>query len=85
MSFFFLRAGLAEVVDDDVECGEEGVYVEHKESVPFPTGSVLGKPTLERGHLPLKLPTDNSHQAFKRLVWVEITIPVSRQKLTEGD
>jgi hypothetical protein len=26
---------------------------------------VLGKSTLIRGHLPLKFPTDNSHQAFK--------------------
>ena len=60
----FLRAGLAEVVCDDVECGEEGVHVEHEESVPFPWGSV-GKPTLGHGHLPLKfLRADNSHQAF---------------------
>ncbi|MGF1470392.1 MAG: hypothetical protein ACFB50_01465, partial [Rubrobacteraceae bacterium] len=46
------------------KCGEEGVHVEHEESVPFPSGSV-SKPTLERGHLPLKSRTDNSHQTFK--------------------
>ncbi|MGF1473315.1 MAG: choice-of-anchor Q domain-containing protein, partial [Rubrobacteraceae bacterium] len=46
-----------------VKCGEEGVHVEHEESVPFPSGSV-SKPTLERGHLPLKSRTDNSHQTF---------------------
>src|SRR5215213_4093273 len=44
--------GAAEVINDDVECGEEGVHIEHG-SVPFPTGSG-GKPTLVRGHLPLK-------------------------------
>ena len=54
----------AEVVNDDVKCGEEGVHVEHEESVPFPVGSG-GKPTLRRGHLPLKYPPYNSHQAFK--------------------
>src|SRR3989337_2147636 len=59
------RTGLAEIVHDDVECGEEGVHVEHEESVPFPSGSVLGKPTLIRGHLPLKFLTANSPQAFK--------------------
>jgi hypothetical protein len=32
----FWRLGLAEVVCDEVECGEEGVHVEHEESVPFP-------------------------------------------------
>ncbi|MGF1471945.1 MAG: phosphoribosyltransferase, partial [Rubrobacteraceae bacterium] len=48
------------------KCGEEGVHVEHEESVPFPSGSV-SKPTLERGHLPLKSRTDNSHQTFKDL------------------
>jgi len=62
----FWRTGLAEVIHYDVECGEEGVHVDHEESVPFPSGLVLGKPTLVRGHLPLKFPTDNSHQAFKR-------------------
>jgi hypothetical protein len=36
---FFVRAGLAEVVDHNVECGEEGVHINH-ESVPFPSGSV---------------------------------------------
>jgi hypothetical protein len=56
--------GLAEVVDDDVECGEEGVHIEHG-SVPFPMGSG-GKPTLRRGHLPLKSSPPNSHQAFNR-------------------
>jgi enamine deaminase RidA (YjgF/YER057c/UK114 family) len=55
--------GLAEVIDDDVECGEEGVHIEHG-SVPFPTG-LGGKPTLRRGHLPLKSSPPNSHQAFK--------------------
>src|SRR5829696_2963695 len=58
--------GLAEVIDDNVKCGEEGVHVEHEESVPFPSGSG-GKPTLERGHLPLKSSPPNSHQAFN--VW----------------
>lgn len=61
----FRRAGVAEVVDHNVECGEEGVHhVEHEEeSVPFLSG--LGsKPTLRAGHLPLKSSTDNSHQAF---------------------
>src|SRR5919112_5286085 len=57
----FGEVGLAEVVDHNVECGEEGVHVEHR-SVPFPSGSG-GKPTLERGRLPLKFRTDNSHQA----------------------
>ncbi len=61
----FWLTGLAEVIHYDVECGEEGVHVDHEESVPFPSGSVLGKSTLIRGHLPLKFPTDNSHQAFK--------------------
>src|SRR3712207_2075090 len=46
----FRRTGVAEVVDDDVECGEEGVHVEHEGPVPFLWGSV-GKPTLARGHL----------------------------------
>jgi hypothetical protein len=32
----FWRLGLAEVVCDEVECSEEGVHVEHEESVPFP-------------------------------------------------
>src|SRR5215207_9209622 len=56
--------GLAKVIDDDVECGEEGVHVEH-ESVPFPTAGLGGKLTLRRGHLPLKSSAPNSHQAFK--------------------
>src|SRR5215207_7824370 len=56
--------GLAKVIDDDVECGEEGVHVEH-ESVPFPTAGLGGKLTLRRGHLPLKSSAPKSHQAFK--------------------
>src|SRR5215204_1546646 len=60
----FRRAGVAEVVDHNVECGEEGVHIEHEESVPFPSESG-GKPTLECGHLPLKSSSYNSHQAFK--------------------
>ena len=56
--------GLAEVVGDDVECGEEGVHVDQESSVPFPKG-LVGKPTLRRGHLSLKSSTGNSHQAFK--------------------
>jgi hypothetical protein len=54
---------LAEVVDHNVKCGEEGVHIDH-ESVPFPSG-LVSKPTLVRGHLPLKSSPDNSHQAFK--------------------
>jgi hypothetical protein len=30
------RLRVAEVVDHNVEYGEEGVHIEHKESVPFP-------------------------------------------------
>src|SRR5215210_454665 len=60
----FGRMGVAEVVNHNVKCGEEGVHIEHEESVPFPSGSG-GKPTLACGHLPLKSPTGNSHQAFK--------------------
>jgi hypothetical protein len=59
----FWRLGVAEVVDHNVEYGEEGVHIEHKESVPFPWGSV-SKPTLANGHLPLKFCPNNSHQAF---------------------
>ncbi len=62
----FLRAGLAKVVHHDVECGEEGVRVDH-ESVAFPSGIGIGKPTLDHGHLPIKIRTGNSHQAFKPL------------------
>jgi hypothetical protein len=51
-------------VCDNVEYGEEGVHIDHEESVPFPSGSV-SKPTLANGHLPLKFLPDNSHQAFK--------------------
>ena len=61
---FLAALGAAEVVDHNVEYGEEGVHIEHKESVPFPSGSV-SKPTLIRGHLSLKLRPNNSHQAFK--------------------
>src|SRR5215210_1394576 len=57
------RLGVAEVVCDDVKCGEEGVHVKHEESAPFPSG-MGGKLTLECGHLPLKSSTQNSHQAF---------------------
>jgi hypothetical protein len=31
---FLLRTGVAEVVDHNVECGEEGVHIDH-ESVPY--------------------------------------------------
>src|SRR5918995_674728 len=60
----FWCVGLAEVVDRNVKCSEEGVHIEHEGSVPFPSG-LGGKPTLECGHLPLKFRTGNSHQAFK--------------------
>jgi hypothetical protein len=56
---------LAEVIHDDVEYGEEGVHIEHVESAPFPSG-LVSKPTLIRGHLPLKPSPCNSHQAFNR-------------------
>src|SRR5215211_5103709 len=59
-----LRAGVAEIVDHNVECGEEGVHIDHG-PVPFPLGSG-SKPTLVRGHLPLKFRVDNSHQTLKR-------------------
>src|SRR5829696_8164455 len=58
-----LRAGVAEIVDHNVECGEEGVHIDHG-PVPFPLGSG-SKPTLVRGHLPLKFRVDNSHQTFE--------------------
>ena len=58
------RTRPVEIVDHDVKCGEEGVHVEHGESVPFPSGSG-SRPTLDRGHLPLKSSIDNPHQAFK--------------------
>jgi hypothetical protein len=61
----FRRLGVAKVVNHDIKCGEEGVHIDH-ESVPFPSGSG-SRPTLERGYLPLKFRTDNSHQAFKPL------------------
>src|SRR3712207_5237070 len=62
--------GLAEVVHHDVKCGEEGVQIDHW-PVPFPSGSG-SKPTLNRGHLPLKFSTDNSHQAFDDISCVEL-------------
>jgi hypothetical protein len=49
-----LRAGLAEVVDHDVEYGEEGVLRSTMRDPSFPFGNGTGKPTLVRGHLPLK-------------------------------
>jgi hypothetical protein len=55
--------GVAKVVDHNVKCGEEGVHIDHEESVPFPSGSG-SKPTLVCGHLPFKPSIDNSHQAF---------------------
>jgi hypothetical protein len=58
---------VAEVVCDNVEYGEEGVHIDHEESVPFPWGSG-GKPTLAKGHLPLKFSPDNSHLAF--VMWL---------------
>jgi hypothetical protein len=71
----FRPTRLAEVVGDDVECGEEGVHVDHKSPVPFPSG-LVGKPTLVRGHLPLKSSTGNSHQAFKGT----LADPVKKQR-----
>ncbi len=62
-------SSLEEIVRHEVECGEEGVHIEHEESVPFPSGSG-SKPTLVRGHLPPKFPTGNSHQAFKE-IWYQ--------------
>ncbi len=38
---------LAKVVNDDVECGEEGVHVEHEESAPFPSGIGISRPTVQ--------------------------------------
>src|SRR5215212_4537486 len=58
------RMGVAKIVHHNVKCGEEGVHIDHEESVPFPLGSG-SKPTLANGHLPLKYSPDNSHQAFK--------------------
>src|SRR5215203_481437 len=58
---------VAKVVNHDVKCGKEGVHIDHRSSVPFPSGSV-SKPTLVHGHLPLKSSTGNSHQAFNPLV-----------------
>jgi hypothetical protein len=53
------------------------VHVEHG-SVPFPWGSG-SKPTLNRGHLPLNIRPDNSHQTFK-LSWT----PIRRHVLVKG-
>src|SRR5215208_636351 len=61
----FLQSGLAEVVDYNVECGEEGVHVDHESTVPFLSGNGIGKPTLMGGHLPLNFRSSNSHQTFK--------------------
>jgi hypothetical protein len=58
------EVGLAEVVNHDIQCGEEGVHADHMESAPFPVGSA-NKPTLGRGHLPLNFRASNSHQASK--------------------
>src|SRR5215211_2469566 len=67
-----LRAGVAEIVDHNVECGEEGVHIDHG-PVPFPLGSG-SKPTLVRGHLPLKFRVDNSHQTFKAYTAVRTSL-----------
>ncbi len=71
----FLREGVAEVVHHDVQCGEEGVHVDH-ESVPFLSGNGIGKPTLDHGHLPLKIRTVNSHQALTETVAEKIAAAV---------
>src|SRR5829696_6774796 len=63
-ALLFGQMRVAEVIDDDIECGEEGVHVEHEESVPFPLG-LVSKPTLRFGHLPLKSSPCNSHHTFK--------------------
>src|SRR5215217_7607037 len=60
----FWAPAVAEIVDHDVEYGEEGVHIEHRSSAPFPSG-MGGKSTLKCGHLPLNLSSHNSHQAFK--------------------
>src|SRR5215208_5278430 len=60
----FWRPRVAEVVCDNVECGYEGVHIDHEESVPIPWGSA-SKPTLKGRHLPLKSWIYNSYQAFK--------------------
>ena len=49
-----------------MRCPYPTVHIDHKSSVPFPSGSV-SKPTLVYGHLPLKSSTGNSHQAFKEI------------------
>ena len=46
-----------------MKCGEEGVHIEHEESVSFPSGSV-SKPTLIYLHLPFESWMDHSRQAF---------------------
>ncbi len=60
----FGSLGLAEVIDDDIECGEEGVRVERESSLPSPSGSD-SKPTLERGHLPLKFRADDYTKRYE--------------------
>lgn len=81
---------VAKIVDHDVKCGEEGVHVEHEESVPFPSGSV-SKPTLRCGHLPLKSSPCNSHQAFKkeiirRHLWeAGFSLWISRKSAARGE
>jgi hypothetical protein len=49
-----LRAGLAEVVDHNLEYGEEGVLRSTMREGSFPFGNGTGKLTLVRGYLPLK-------------------------------
>src|SRR5215217_4545107 len=49
-----LRAGLAEVVDHDVESMVRKVSTSTMRDGSFPFGNGTGKPTLVRGHLPLK-------------------------------
>jgi hypothetical protein len=67
---------VAEVIHHNVKCGEEGVQIDHEESVPFPWGSG-SKPTLANGHLPLKSLPNNSHQAFKP----RVDMPPSESKM----
>jgi hypothetical protein len=35
MKLFFRQVGLTKVIYDEVECGKEGVYVDHEESATF--------------------------------------------------
>src|SRR5215204_6348166 len=73
--------GVAEVVDHNVQCGEEGVHIEHKSSVPFPWGSG-SKPTLVCGHLPLKL---RGITHTKRLTCSSPPLPAIRSGLSVVD